>query len=76
MGAVVLDGAEIGDDCIIGAHSLVTMNTKIPAGSMVFGSPAKVIRPLRSEELAQIRESAESYVQTAREYGATLGRGW
>ena len=41
MGAVILDGAKIGNDCIIGAGSLVTKNTVIPDGSLVMGSPAK-----------------------------------
>lgn len=76
MGAVILDGAEIGDDCIIGAQSLVTMNTIVPPRSMVFGSPAKVVRTLTAGELQQLLESAESYQHTGRAYAATLGRGW
>ncbi|OFZ23176.1 MAG: hypothetical protein A2X94_14035 [Bdellovibrionales bacterium GWB1_55_8] len=68
MGAIVLDDAEVGDDCIIGAGALVTKKMKVPAGSMVFGSPAKVMRPLKEEELAFLKQSAENYVNDARQY--------
>src|ERR1700730_13784716 len=50
MGAIVLDGAVVGDQCVIGANALVTGGTKIPAGSMVMGTPAKVVRALTAEE--------------------------
>lgn len=65
MGAIILDGSEIGLNCIIGAGSLVTQNTKIPAGSMVFGSPAKVIRPLKDEEIKIIPQFSKRYVLLA-----------
>lgn len=75
MGAIVLDGAEIGADCIIGAQSLVTLQTKIPAGHLAFGTPAKVVRPLTNEEIAALRSSARSYVESARQYRALFGAG-
>jgi gamma-carbonic anhydrase len=65
MGAVILDGAEIGEQCIVGARSLVTPGTKIPAGSMVMGSPAKVVRPLRPEEREGLKYWAEKYACNA-----------
>lgn len=65
MGAIVLDGAVIGDQCIIGANALVTTGTRVPAGSMVLGSPAKVIRPLRDEERAGLKGWAEKYCVNA-----------
>src|ERR1700689_2070081 len=46
MGAIILDGAEIGARSIIGAGALVTGGKKIPPGSLVLGSPAKVVRTL------------------------------
>ena len=49
MGAIVLDGAVVGRDCIVGAGALVTGGTVIPDGSMAFGAPAKVIRPINEE---------------------------
>lgn len=62
MGATVMDGAEIGDNSIVAAGSLVTPNTKIPEGSMVMGSPAKVKRELTEEEKRSVRDSAAHYV--------------
>ena len=68
MGAVVLNGARIGDDCIVGAGSLVTGKLDAPAGSMILGSPAKVVRPLTEAEIASNRESAEGYLHAAEAY--------
>ncbi|MFW6051897.1 MAG: gamma carbonic anhydrase family protein [Myxococcota bacterium] len=73
MGSILLDGAEIGSDTILGAGSLVTENTKIPSGVLALGRPAKVVRELREEEIAQIRESAEGYVAKCRKYLASQG---
>ena len=68
MGAIVMDGVEIGDDCLVAAGSLVTPGTTIPPGQLLRGSPAKVSRPLRSEELAQLRQSAANYAAHAASY--------
>lgn len=68
MGAIILDDAVIGNDCVIGAGSLVTKKTVIPSGSLVFGSPAKVIRPLNEEELAFLKKSAANYIADGIEY--------
>ena len=68
MGAVLMDGVVVEDDCIIGAGALVTEHTKIPPGSLVIGSPARVKRPLRESELAWLKESAQNYVRYARDY--------
>jgi carbonic anhydrase/acetyltransferase-like protein (isoleucine patch superfamily) len=65
MGAVILDGAVIGKQCIIGARALVTQGTKIPPGSLVLGTPAKVVRALTREELSRLKSWAEVYVQSA-----------
>jgi len=62
MGAVVLDGAVIGKQSIIGAKALVTQGTKIPAGSLVLGAPAKVVRKLTKEERAGLKWWAQKYV--------------
>jgi carbonic anhydrase/acetyltransferase-like protein (isoleucine patch superfamily) len=62
MGATILDGAVIGKGSIIGAHALVTKGTQIPPGSLVMGTPAKVVRPLRPEEIADIRTWADHYI--------------
>jgi len=63
MGATVLDGAVIGRGSIVGAHALVTKGTHIPPGSLVMGTPAKVVRALRSEEIADIRTWADHYIE-------------
>ena len=65
MHATILDGAVIGSRCIIGAGALVTKGTIIPSGSMVLGSPAKVVRPLTAEEQASLPGWAEKYVKVA-----------
>lgn len=64
----LMDGVVVEDDCIIGAGTLVTEHTKIPPGSLVLGSPARVKRPLRETELAWLKESAQNYVRYARDY--------
>lgn len=68
MGATVLNGARIGDDCIVGAGALVTGKMDAPAGSMILGSPAKVVRPLTAEEIEGNRISARGYLHTAEKY--------
>lgn len=68
MGAIILDGAEIGPRCIIGAGALVTGGKKIPEGSLVLGSPAKVVRQLSMEEQMGIKVWATRYVTLSRVY--------
>jgi gamma-carbonic anhydrase len=65
MGAVVLDGAVIGEQCLIGARALVTQRMQVPAGSLVMGAPAKVVRALTPEERAGLKSWAEKYVGNA-----------
>jgi len=68
MGAILLNGARIGEDTIIAAGSLVTEGTTIPAGSLVMGSPAKVRRMLSAEERASILDYAANYVRYKKDY--------
>ena len=68
MGAIVLNGAEIGKNCIVGAGALVTQGTVVPDGSLVLGSPAKVVRKVREEEIEANRINADHYVKESREY--------
>jgi len=65
MGAVILDGAELGAQCLVGANALITQHTKIPAGSLVLGAPAKVVRALEPAERAELKSWAEKYVVNA-----------
>jgi len=72
MGATVLDGARIGARSIVGANSLVSQRFSCPPGSMVYGSPAKVVRPLTDQEQAALRPWAEKYVVVAKAHAARL----
>ena len=71
MGATVLDGAKIGDRSIVGANSLVTQRFVAPPGSMILGSPAKVVRPLTAAEQGGLRPWAEKYVVVAGAHART-----
>jgi carbonic anhydrase/acetyltransferase-like protein (isoleucine patch superfamily) len=62
MGAVILDGTEIGEQSLIGAKALVTQGAKIPPGSLVLGSPAKVVRALTPKGRAGLKWWAQKYV--------------
>ncbi len=75
MGATVLDGAKIGARSIVGANSLVPQRFECPPGSMVYGSPAKVVRPLKPEEQAGLKKWAEKYVQVAKAHAALQAKG-
>ena len=68
MGAIILDDVEVGARSIIGANALVTIGTKIPPGSLVLGSPAKIRRQLNLDEQKDIARWAWSYVETARQF--------
>ena len=68
MGAILLDGAEVGDDVIIGAGSLVPPGKKLEAGYLYIGSPVKQVRPLTPAERAFLPESAANYVRLKNEY--------
>jgi gamma-carbonic anhydrase len=66
MGAILLDGSVIGEESIVGAGALVTQGKSFPPRSMILGSPAKVARELRPDEVAGLREHARAYVELAR----------
>jgi gamma-carbonic anhydrase len=68
MNALVMDGAEIGAGSIIGAGALVTKETRIPPGSLVLGSPAKVVRLLTVGEQKSIEDLSAKYVVVGRYY--------
>lgn len=63
MGSIILSGAVIGNNCIVGAGSLVTGKMRIPDGSLVMGSPAKIVRPLMQKEIESNRENAVHYLE-------------
>ncbi|CAA6813711.1 MAG: carbonic anhydrase, family 3 [uncultured Campylobacterales bacterium] len=68
MNTTILDGAVIGEESIVGANSLVTKNKVFPARSLILGNPAKVVRSLSDEEVAELYQSASRYVEFAKSY--------
>jgi carbonic anhydrase/acetyltransferase-like protein (isoleucine patch superfamily) len=68
IGATVLNGAKIGKNCLVGARALVTEGKEFPDGSMIFGSPAKVVRSLTPEQIEGLRRSAQHYTENAERY--------
>lgn len=74
IGSIVLNGATIGANCMVGANSLVTENKEFPDGSLILGSPAKVVRALTDEEIVMLKTSAEVYTANAKRFNETLRR--
>jgi carbonic anhydrase/acetyltransferase-like protein (isoleucine patch superfamily) len=74
IGAVVLNGAVIGRNCLVGAGSLVTEGKAFPDGSLIMGSPARVVRALTPEQVEGLRRSAEHYVANAQRFRNGLQR--
>ncbi|MBI4204416.1 MAG: gamma carbonic anhydrase family protein [Betaproteobacteria bacterium] len=68
--AVVLNGAKVGKNCLIGANALVAEGKEIPDGSLVIGSPGKVVRQLSPEEIKRINGASENYVRKFKRYKA------
>lgn len=65
MGAIVLTGAVIGSNCVVGAGALVTGKTVAPDGSLLLGSPAKVVKPATAEQIEENRAGATRYIALA-----------
>jgi carbonic anhydrase/acetyltransferase-like protein (isoleucine patch superfamily) len=69
---VVLNGAKIGQNCLVGAGSLVTEGKEFPDGHLIVGSPAKAVRELTPEQIQGLRRSAQSYIANAQRYQSGL----
>jgi len=67
MGAIVLDGARLADHCMVGAGAVVTGKTDAPAGSLLLGNPAKIVRMLTEKERESIEKNAAHYIALAAE---------
>jgi carbonic anhydrase/acetyltransferase-like protein (isoleucine patch superfamily) len=65
MNAVILNNARIGKYCLIGANTLIPENMEIPDGSLVVGSPGKVVRQLKESEIEMLAGGGEHYWQEA-----------
>lgn len=72
INAVVLNGAKIGKNCIVGANALVTEGTEIPDGHMALGSPAKVVKRLDENVIAQLKQGADYYVANGKRYKSSI----
>ena len=72
IGAIVLNGAKIGKNCLVGAGALVTEGKEFPDGSMIIGSPARVVKQLTPEQMQGLRKSAQHYIENARRFKAGL----
>ncbi len=72
INAVILNSARIGENCLVGASTLITEGKEIPDGSLVLGSPGKVVRSLTEAEIAQVAEIAGRYVEKAAHYRSSL----
>jgi carbonic anhydrase/acetyltransferase-like protein (isoleucine patch superfamily) len=68
IGAIILDKAVIGKNCLVGAGAMVTGGKVIPDGSLVLGSPGKVVRQLTAEEIATNTWIAGHYVERSAIY--------
>lgn len=67
MGAIVLTGAQIGKECLIGAGAVVTGKTVAPDGSVLLGTPAKIVKTLTAEQRQQQLSDAEHYISLAKQ---------
>ena len=76
MGAMLLSGSEIGEECIIAAGAVVTEKKKIPPRSLVMGMPGKVVRQVTDDEVAYILKLQGRYLDLAREYAAGKFPDW
>jgi len=68
IGAIILNGAKIGKNCLVGAGSLVTEGKEFPDGSMIMGTPAKLVRSLSPEQIEGLRWSAGHYIANAERF--------
>ena len=72
IGSIILNRASIGRHTIVGANTLIAEGKSFPEGVLIVGSPGKVVRELRPEEIARIAQSATHYVENARRYATGL----
>jgi carbonic anhydrase/acetyltransferase-like protein (isoleucine patch superfamily) len=72
IGAIVLNGADIGENCLVGSGALIPEGKQIPAGSVVMGSPGKIIRQVTEKDLERIRWGMETYVERGQAYARGL----
>ena len=72
MGSILLNRCRIGKNCLIGAGTMITEGKEIPDGSMVFGSPGRVVRQLTEPQLSMLKMSSSVYVQNYKRFREKL----
>lgn len=72
--AIILNGAKIGKNCLVGAGALVTEGKEFPDNSLIIGTPAKAIRTLGEQEIAQLRDIVGNYVERGQYFKKNLKR--
>ena len=72
MGARILNGAVIESECIVGAGALITEGKHFESGSLIVGSPARVVRQVTGQERELLRQSAAHYAEKAQRYASEL----
>ncbi len=68
MGAIIMNGAQIGSNCIVGAGSLITQRKVFPDNSLIVGNPARIARPVTTDEMAMIKRTAANYMEKSRAF--------
>ena len=68
IGSTILNGTKVGKNCIIGAHTLIAEGKDIPDGSLVIGSPGRVVKQLSEPQIAMLKMSADIYVANAKRF--------
>ena len=69
---MVLNGVQIGKNCIIGANALVTEGTIIPDGQMALGSPAKVVKEINEATVEMLKAGAKHYLDNGKRYQKSI----
>ena len=72
INSVIMNGVNIGENCLIGSNTLITENKQVPPGSLVLGSPGKVLRELSEEEIESLTEFSDRYVKNSTRYRNSL----
>ena len=74
IGATLLNGSSVGQNCIVGAHTLITEGTEFPEGVLIMGTPGKVVRELTKDDFLRMRANADRYILRSRRYLTELKR--
>ena len=68
MGAALLTGCDLGEECLVAAGTIVTEGRRIPPRSVVMGVPGKVVRAIKPQELERTRAICAHYLEMAQRY--------